>query len=187
MLAAPVKGVAPVNCTFGASVEVLVPVAPTADRVDISEARGRTTLDVWETSTFVEVMSVVVSTPADALLGGRAVLMLETGRAALVLTMGRAELTLVTGRAALLLDATGIGSIKIVDTALAVTVVGAFVSPTIIIDAEDVETGIGEMVMKIVVVDVEERTVVASASSLALGGAPTEAPAELTRIAVMVF
>ena len=123
-------------------------------------------------------MSVVVSTAADALLGGRA---------ALVLMIGKAGLMLVAGTAALLLDATGIGSIKIVDTALAVTVVGAFVSPTMITDAEDAETGIGEMVMKIVVVDVEERTVVAPALVLTAGGTLTEAATELTRTAVMVF
>ena len=178
-LAAPGNGVASVNCEAWTSVEVPVIAAPSAATVDISEATGRTTVDVGEICrSWVEVASVVLSTMVGTLVAGRAALSLETGRAVL---------TLVATKAALLLDTIGTGSIKTVDTAVAVTVIEAVVSPMMMTDAGGVDAGIGEIVMKIVVVDVEERMVVASVLGPALIGVLNEVAAELASIAVIVF
>ena len=84
----------------------------------------------------------------------------------------------------MLLDAMGIGSINIVDTVEAVTVVGAVVSPIMITDTGDVDTGTGEIVTKIVVIDVEKRMVVASTLSLALSDVLAEAVATLASTVV---
>lgn len=87
---------------------------------------------------------MLVAGTAALLLDTDSALLLVAGKAALLLDTDSATL-LVAGKAALLLDtdsalfeSTGMGMMKMVEAAEAVTVVGALVSPTIMTEGKGV-------------------------------------------------
>lgn len=90
LAAAPVKGLAPVNCTFAASVEVaLLEEAVEAVIVENSDATDAVTEEVGGAATEAEVARVVLATSEVVLIAtgvllvaGKAALLLETDGAA---------------------------------------------------------------------------------------------------------